>query len=96
MIDESRLKGILELFGQVLPTRSLFFATKQTEQFITPGLLKSVYHEPTLGKAFAKFTVDYQVYVAAQTANKVAPVATKAVPPVTPVNPAPVVTKNVG
>lgn len=96
MIDESRMKGILDLFGQELPTRSLFFATKQTEQFITPGLIKAAYHEPTLAKAFAKFAADYQQYVVAQTAKKVTPVATKAVPPVKPVKPAPVVNKNAG
>lgn len=94
MIDESRLKGILDLFGQELPNRSLFFATKQTEQFITPGLLKSVYHEPTLAKAFAKFAADYQLYIVAETAKKAPPVATKAVPPAKPVKPAPVVNKN--
>lgn len=93
MIDNDKLQGIFQIFGKELPQRHIFFATRQTQEFITPGVLKSVYREPALPKAFAKFVKDYEQF--AQEAQK--PVTTAPVKkPVTPVlkDKAPVVTKD--
>lgn len=93
MIEIAKMKGILELFGPTLPSRSLFFATRQTQEFITPGYLKSLYHEPALPKAFARFEEDFKVYAA--TVEK--PTEVKKVIPPTPKKPQqvpPVVTKD--
>lgn len=87
MIEQSKLEQLLKLFGKELPPRHLFFATRQTEQIVTPAMLKGLYHEPTLAKAFQKLEEEFKQYAAKPTAPVV---ATKAVP-VTPkpVKPAP-------
>lgn len=66
MIDNDKLQGIYQIFGSELPQRNLFFATRQTQEFITPGVIKSFYHEPALPKAYAKFVKDYEAYAQTQ------------------------------
>lgn len=63
MIEDSKMQGILDLFGPELPSRHLFFATRQTYPLITPGLIKSAYHELTLAKAYHKFKIAFDQYV---------------------------------
>lgn len=58
-----KLKGIQALFGNELPSRDLFFATRQTYQFITPAFIKQHYNEPMLGKAYVKFKQDYEEFL---------------------------------
>lgn len=95
MIDNDKLQGIFQIFGKDLPQRHIFFATRQTQEFITPGFLKSFYHEPALPKAFAKFIKDYEAYVAVAQKPVVPVVAKKATTPVLK-DKATVVTKDVG
>lgn len=94
MIDNTKLQGIFQLFGKDLPQRHIFFATRQTQEFITPGYIKNLYREPTLPKAFAKFVKDYEKF--AQEAQKPATAPAPVKKPVTPVlkDKAQVVTKD--
>lgn len=86
MIEQSKLEQLLKLFGKELPPRHLFFATRQTESIITPAMLKGIYNEPTLGKAYQRLEQDFQKY--AETSEPV--VVTKMVPPTPkPVKPTP-------
>lgn len=73
MIEQSKLKQLEELFGKELPPRHLFFATRQTNQIVTPAVLKGLYHEPTLSKAFQKLVEDFKLFVN-RPVEKVAPV----------------------
>lgn len=86
MIEQSKLEQLVKLFGKKLPPRHLFFATRQTESIVTPAMLKGIYCEPTLGKAFQKLEEEFKKY--AETREAVQP--TKAIPVTAkPVKPAP-------